>query len=220
MTSASIVPMVAVATPRITVFLTASWADDNSVNTNTMLCSVMVDGVTSVVAFGENAALSNAKYGRNTGLSSTNRQNISATQRQRPSSIERGAPYLPPTTEKPRRPSRNFWPRSSRIVSNSSGTAAAAASSSFGGYWNRLQIFVVMVWKPAGSARIAGEPNSVIACRNAISAPAASAGNARGLVTRGAVVHALPPRMAEASSSSPGMLSSALATSTKTNGNV
>ncbi len=66
----------------------------------------------------------------------------------------------------------NFCACSSRMVSTSSGTAAAAASSSFGGYWNRLQIFVVMVWKPAGSARIAGEPNSVIACRNAISAPA------------------------------------------------
>ena len=106
------------------------------------------------------------------------------------------------------------------MVSTSSGTAAAAASSSFGGYWNRLQIFVVMVWKPAGSARIAGEPNSVIACRNAISAPATSAGSASGIVTRRAVVQALPPRIAEASSSSPGMLSSALATSTNTKGNV
>jgi hypothetical protein len=49
------------------------------------------------------------------------------------------------------------------MVKIRSGTAAAAASSSFGGYWNRLQIFVVMVWKPAGSARIAGEPNRVMA---------------------------------------------------------
>src|ERR1700758_4753683 len=72
----------------------------------------------------------------------------------------------------------NFCACSRRIVSSSSGTAAAAASSSLGGYWNRLQIFVVMVWKPAGSARIAGEPNSVIACRNATSAPASSAGSA------------------------------------------
>ena len=76
----------------------------------------------------------------------------------------------------------NFCACSSRMVSSSSGTAAAAASSSFGGYWNRLQIFVVMVWKPAGSARIAGEPNSVIACRKAIRAPATSAGSARGIV--------------------------------------
>ena len=112
----------------------------------------------------------------------------------------------------------NFCACSSRMVSSSSGTAAAAASSSFGGYWNRLQILVVMVWKPAGSARIAGEPNSVIACRKAISAPATSAGSASGIVIRRAVVQALPPRMAEASSSSPGMLSSALATSTNTNG--
>ena len=106
------------------------------------------------------------------------------------------------------------------MVSTSSGTAAAAASSSFGGYWNRLQIFVVMVWKPAGSARIAGEPNSVIACRNAISAPATKAGSASGIVMRRAVVQARPPSMAEASSSSPGMLSSAFATSTNTNGKV
>ena len=73
----------------------------------------------------------------------------------------------------------NFCSCNSTIVSSNSGTAAAAASSSFGGYWNRLQILVVMVWKPAGSARIAGEPNSVIACRNAISAPATSAGSAK-----------------------------------------
>src|SRR5213080_2711254 len=49
----------------------------------------------------------------------------------------------------------NFCACSSTMVSSSSGTAAAAASSSFGGYWNRLQILVVMVWKPAGNARIA-----------------------------------------------------------------
>src|SRR5271155_2515480 len=106
------------------------------------------------------------------------------------------------------------------MVSSSNGTAAAAASSSLGGYWNRLQILVVMVWKPAGSARIAGEPNNVIACRNAIKAPATKAGIASGIVIRRAVVQALPPRIAEASSSSPGMVSSALATSTNTKGNV
>ncbi len=66
--------------------------------------------------------------------------------------------------------------RNSTMVSTSSGSEAAAASSGLGGNWNRLQIFVVMVWKPAGSARIAGEPNSVIACRKATSAPASSAG--------------------------------------------
>ena len=66
--------------------------------------------------------------------------------------------------------------RSSSTVSTSSGSEAAAASSGLGGYWNRLQILVVMVWKPAGSARIAGEPNSVIACRNATSAPASTRG--------------------------------------------
>ena len=98
----------------------------------------------------------------------------------------------------------------------SSGSEAAAASSGFGGYWNRLQILVVMVWKPAGNARIAGEPNSVMACRKATSAPASSAGSTSGMVTRRAVRQAEPPSMAEASSSSPGMRSSALATSTKT----
>src|ERR1700716_16646 len=105
------------------------------------------------------------------------------------------------------------------MVSTSNGTDAAAASCILGGYWNRLQILVVMVWKPAGSARIAGEPNRVNACRNAIKAPATRAGSASGIVTRRAVVQALPPRMAEASSSSPGMLLSALAARTNTKGN-
>src|SRR5258707_2129168 len=157
------VPMVAVAAPRITVFFSASWVDDNSVNTNTMLCSVIVAGVTSVVAFGENAALSSAKYGRKTGLSSTARQNASAAQRQPFISSRRGGPYLPPTTEKPRRPRMNFCACSSRIVKSNSGIAAAAANSSLGGYWNRLQIFLVLVWKSAGNARIVVEPNRVIA---------------------------------------------------------
>src|SRR5258707_8186687 len=99
MTSARTVPMVAVAAPRITVFFSASWVADNAVNTNTMLCSVNVEGVTSVVAFGENAALNSAKYGRNTGLTSATRQNASAAQRRLFISTRRGAPYLPPTTE-------------------------------------------------------------------------------------------------------------------------
>src|SRR4051812_7155374 len=99
MISARMVPTVAVEAPRITVFLSASWVDDSSVNTKTTLCQVAVDGVTSVVALGEKAALSSARYGRNTGLSSTTRQNASATQRQAFSSTWRGAPYLPPTTE-------------------------------------------------------------------------------------------------------------------------
>src|SRR6202165_4680434 len=99
MKSASMVPMVAVAAPRITVFFSASWVDDNSVNTNTMLCSVNVAGVTSVVAFGENAALSNAKYGRNTGVGSTTGQHTRRAQRQPFISTRSAAPYLPPTTE-------------------------------------------------------------------------------------------------------------------------
>src|SRR3979490_623775 len=99
MTSASMVPMVAVAVPRITVFLSASWVEDNSVNTNTMLCSVNVDGVTSVVAFGENAALNRAKYGRNTGVRRTPRENPHAPPRLLFTCRGAGAPYLPPTTE-------------------------------------------------------------------------------------------------------------------------
>src|SRR5260370_20167908 len=102
MTSAIRVPMVAVAAPRITVFLSASWVDDNSVNTNTMLCSVNVDGVTSVVAFSENAALSSAKYGRKTGLGSPTRQDASATQRHIFISTPRGAPHFSATAEEPR----------------------------------------------------------------------------------------------------------------------
>jgi hypothetical protein len=93
------VPTVAVAVPKITVFLSASWVADSSVNTNTMLRTVSVDGVTSVVAFGENAALSSAKYGRKTGLSSITRQNASAAHRHFFISTRRGAPYLPPRTE-------------------------------------------------------------------------------------------------------------------------
>src|SRR5258705_6803627 len=116
MTRASTVPMVAVAAPRITVFFSASWVDDNSVNTNTMLCSVNVGGVTSVVAFGENAALNSAKYGRDIGFSSTTRQNASAPQRHLFISTRRGAPYLPPTPEYPRRPRMNFFACSITIV--------------------------------------------------------------------------------------------------------
>src|SRR5947207_11902679 len=99
MTRARMVPMVAVAVPKMTVFLSASRVEDNSVNTKTILRSVSVEGVTSVVAFGENAALSRPKYGRNTGLSRTRRQNASAAQRHFFISTRRGAPYLPPTTE-------------------------------------------------------------------------------------------------------------------------
>src|SRR5260370_35114692 len=108
MTSAKIVPMVEVAVPRMTVFLSANCVADNSVNTNTMLCSVNVDGVTSVVAFGENAALSSAKYGRKTGLSSTTRQNGSGAQRQFFISTTRGAPYFRPRTKR-RRPPRGHY---------------------------------------------------------------------------------------------------------------
>src|SRR5258708_35090282 len=99
MTSASTVPMVAVAAPRITVFFSASWVDDNSVNTNTMLCSVNVAGVTSVVAFGENAALNSAKYGRKNGLSSTTTQDATAAPRHVFFSTRRRRAHFPATTQ-------------------------------------------------------------------------------------------------------------------------
>src|SRR5215510_14106272 len=67
--------------------------------------------------------------------------------------------------------------RSSNTVRISSGSEAAAASSGFGGYWNRLQILVVMVWKPAGSARIAGERNGDAPRRH----PGAAAEHRRGI---------------------------------------
>ena len=102
------------------------------------------------------------------------------------------------------------------MVSSSSGSEAAAASSGLGGNWNRLQILVVSVWKPAGMARMAGEPNRFSACRKATSAPASSVGNASGTVMRRAVSQVLAPSIDEASSSSPGMRSSALATRMKT----
>ena len=99
-----------------------------------------------------------------------------------------------------------------------SGSEAAAARPGFGGYWNRLQIFVVMVWKLPGSARIAGVPKSVSERRKATSMPARIAGSASGRVMRQAVRQGRAPRIAEASSMSPGMRSSAFATSTKTKG--
>ena len=106
--------------------------------------------------------------------------------------------------------------RSSTTVMSSSGSEAAAARPSCGGNWNRLQILVVMVSMPAGRARIAGVPNSVIDCRNATMKPASSAGTASGSVTSSAVRHAGAPRIAEASSRSLGITSRLLATNVNT----
>ena len=105
---------------------------------------------------------------------------------------------------------------SNRTVMSSSGNETAAANPSCGGNWNRLQILVVIVSMPAGSARIAGVPNSVIDCRKAIRNPASSAGTTSGRVISSAVRHAGAPRMAEASSSSLGMTSRLLATKVNT----
>ena len=73
---------------------------------------------------------------------------------------------------------------------------------------------------PAGNARIAGVPNSVIDCRNATRNPPSNAGNTSGNVTCNAVRHAGAPRIADASSSSLGIASSALAANVNTYGNV
>src|SRR5450631_2844954 len=75
-------------------------------------------------------------------------------------------------------------------VMSSNGNDTAAANPSCGGNWNKLQILVVIVSMPAGSARIAGVPNSVIDCRNAIRNPASSAGTTSGSVISRAVRHA------------------------------
>jgi hypothetical protein len=42
-------------------------------------------------------------------------------------------------------------------VTSSNGIAAAAARCGSGGCWNKAQTFVVITWKPAGRARIAGD---------------------------------------------------------------
>src|SRR5207248_8530966 len=110
--------------------------------------------------------------------------------------------------------------RSSATVMTSSGSDAAAANPNRGGNWNRLQIFVVIVSTPAGSARMAGVPNKVIDCRNATMNPPSSAGSTSGNVTWNAVRHAGAPRMAEACSISLGIASSALAANVNTYGNV
>ena len=110
--------------------------------------------------------------------------------------------------------------RSSATVMSKSGSDAAAASPSCGGNWKRLQILVVIVSMPAGSARIAGVPKSVIDCRKAMRKPARSAGTTRGSVTCAAVRHAGAPRIEEASSSSLGITSRLLAMNVNTYGNV
>ena len=85
-------------------------------------------------------------------------------------------------------------------MDSSSGSEAAAAKPGLGGNWNRLQILVVITWKPAGSARIAGEPNMVSACRIAISEPASMAGSTSGSVTVRSTRARDAPRFCAASS--------------------
>ena len=87
-------------------------------------------------------------------------------------------------------------------MASSSGIEKAAAISTLGGYWKSDQICVVMVWKPAGSARMAGEPNSASAWRTARMKPLTSAGATIGSVTVRATVSRPAPRMAAASSRS------------------
>jgi len=117
------------------------------------------------------------------------------------------------------RPDELLCLQCNRMFKSSNGTAAAAASSSFGGYWNRLQNLGVMVWKPPARQdrrRAEQRPSPQKGDQGPRQGQAAPA----GWCSRRAVVPALPPRMADASSSSPGMLSSAFADATNTKGNV
>src|SRR6266568_2353237 len=109
--------------------------------------------------------------------------------------------------------------RSTTVIA-SSGRETAAASPSRGGNWNRLQILVVIVSMPAGSARIAGVPNSVIDCRKATRKPASNAGAASGNVISSAVRQGGAPRIDDASSRSLGIRSRLFATNVNTYGNV
>ena len=61
-------------------------------------------------------------------------------------------------------------------MARSSGIEKAAAISTLGGNWKSDQIWVVMVWKPAGSARMAGEPKSARAWSTDRMKPLTSAG--------------------------------------------
>jgi len=96
-------------------------------------------------------------------------------------------------------------------VASSSGIDTAAASSTLGGYWNSAQSCVVIVWKPAGRARMAGEPNSASAWSTARMNPLSRAGATIGRVTERATASRPAPRMAAASSRSEAMSPSVLA---------
>ena len=196
----------------------ARLVSENSHNAKRTWSKLSVAQVSGSVRFFTIAALSSARYGRNTGFISTSRQKPSAGSRQRPSGTRRAMPFLPPTTTNERRPSSQRCNCSTPSVISSSGTAAAAARLVCGGYWNRLQIRVVRVWNPAGIAKMAGVPNIVSACMNATKPPASIAGSTNGKVTRSMVSHVRPPRMAEASSRSAGTRSSALASRVNTSG--
>src|SRR5207248_6886568 len=93
----------------------------------------------------EKAALTNAAYGKKTGSDRIARQTPRAGHRSGPRRTSRGPPLRPPTIAYPRRPRTADCARNSTTVTINSGSDAAAASSGLGGYWNRLQIFVVIV---------------------------------------------------------------------------
>jgi hypothetical protein len=81
----------------------------------------------------------------------------------------------------------------------------AAASSGRGGYWKNDHIWVVTVWKPAGRARMAGEPKRARACSTARMKPLRTAGSTIGSVMVRATCRRPAPRMAAASSRSEAM---------------
>ena len=86
-----------------------------------------------------------------------------------------------------------------------SGIEKAAAISTRGGYWKKAQIWVVTVWKPAGRARIAGEPKRARACSTARMKPLRIAGSTMGSVMVRATWKRPAPRMEAASSRSEAM---------------
>jgi hypothetical protein len=96
-------------------------------------------------------------------------------------------------------------------VASRSGIENAAASSARGGYWKNDHIWVVTVWKPAGRARIAGEPKRARACRTARMKPLRMAGSTIGKVIVRATCSRPAPRMAAASSRSEAIRPSVLA---------
>lgn len=101
-------------------------------------------------------------------------------------------------------------------VASSNGMENAAAISTLGGYWKSDQIWVVIVWNPAGSARMAGEPNRANAWSTARIKPLRMAGATMGSVIVSATWRRPAPSIEAASSRSEAINSRVLAIIMKT----